>query len=254
MFFIYSLNLENLAVKLYDFCRTKDGISNLLDTVATNFICHEEGERRAESPYRDDLTDEHITDEGYFLRHSSDAPNQIDVHFRKTIILPGRVWNSYDLVCKKVMQFSVTEASLGLPVECTGKGVITQTFSSAKEAQQQFDHLEELKLRLAPLKIKIAERIQADRLKVENQQVDLPSDSDTDEEELENPISRLKKVMLTTELQETAIVEKLMEVCTDITTELQDTVEDEDTVEKLIEVCTDITTLSPVPPPRPLCN
>ncbi|KKL53522.1 hypothetical protein LCGC14_2274600, partial [marine sediment metagenome] len=128
-------------------------------------------------------------------------PNQIDVYLRKTIVFPGRVWNSYDVTCKKVMHFSVTEAALGLPIECTGKGIIAQTFNSAKEAQQQSDHLQALKERLAPLKIKVTERIEeAERLQGAEKQVDELSpttdESDTDEEELENPIRRLKKRIL----------------------------------------------------------
>ena len=183
-------------MKLYDFCRTKDGVNDLLDTVAKNFIRHEEGERRAESPYRD-IPDDELTEEGYFLRHSDEKPDQIDVCVRKIQVAVGRVWNSYDVSCEKVMHFAVTEASLGLPIECTGKGVILQTFSTAKESQQQGDHLSALKERLVKQRARVDKQIIEE---VDFQEVTVVSqESDTDEEELENPIVRLKRRIATEE-------------------------------------------------------
>jgi hypothetical protein len=224
MFFIYSLSLKDFTVKLYDFCRTKDGVNDLLDTVAKNFVRHEEGERRAESPYRE-IPDDEITEEGYFLRHSDEKPDQIDVYVRKIQVAVGRVWNSYDVSCKKVMHFAVTEASLGLPIECTGKGVTVQTFSTAKESQQQGDHLSALKERLVKQRERVDKQINAEvdlqevqdsdtdkevvlqEVTVEDQYSDTDKEvvlqevtvedqySDTDEEELENPIIRLKRMI-----------------------------------------------------------
>lgn len=159
MFFIYSLNIEDYNIQLYDFCRTKDGITELLDTVARNFIRREEGERAAEAPYRDDITNDKLTDNGYFLRHSGEKPYQIDVYQRKTNVEVGRVWNSYEITCKKVMHFSVTEASLGLPIECTGKGVTTKTFNNAKESHEQADHINALKMRLVSQREKVDKQL-----------------------------------------------------------------------------------------------
>ena len=189
MFFIYSLQLDTLIVKLYDFCRTKDGVDELLDTVARNFIRRERGERHAESPYRDDLTDV-ITDEGYFLRHSADNLHQIDVYLRKTNVITGRVWNSYDVSCKKVMQFAVSEAALGLPIECTGRGVTRQTFSSSKEAKQQSVHFNLLKERLVQQREKVDNEIAIAIPLEEYHIIDACDESDNQSDE-ECPLEKL---------------------------------------------------------------
>lgn len=148
MFFIYSLDIEKLTVKLYDFCRTKGDIDGLLDTVARNFITREEGERVAENPYRDNMTNEQIVKDGYFLRHSNKEQYVIDVYLRSTNIVPGTMWNSYEITCKKVMHFAVTEASMGLPIEYKENIVKKPVFENSHITQLQADHMEELKSRL----------------------------------------------------------------------------------------------------------
>jgi len=210
MFFIYSFSLDDLAVKLYDFCRTKDSISDLLDTIARNFIRHEEGERCAEAPYYDEVAEDQLTTDGYFLRHSSEKPNQIDVYLRKTQVTVGRVWNSYEVNCKKVMHFAVTEASLGLPIECTGKGVITQTFNTAMEAQQQVDHLAALKERLVEQRMKVDQQIK-ERDYQQDIVVPATPDSETDDEELENPVIRLKRRIATVEPEPLVNLDDILE-------------------------------------------
>lgn len=203
MFFIYSLTLEDLSVKLHDFCRTKDTVTGMLDTVATAFIRREEGDRRAEKPYRTDIDAE--TETGYFLVRSDQKQDQIDVYLRKTELSVGRVWNSYETSCQKVMHFAVTEASLGLPTECTGKGVTLPTFSTAMESQQHADHMDALKARLVAQRQKVDAQI-ARRdgvapetlLEFSDSEEDLISDSDFSEsdysEEItENPVQTLRR-------------------------------------------------------------
>ena len=187
MFFIYSLDIEKLTVKLYDFCRVKEGITDLLDTVARNFITREEGERVAEDPYRDNLTDEQIVKDGYFLRHSDKGPYVIDVYLRSTNIIPGTMWNSYEITCKKVMHFAVTEASMGLPIEYSGTTVKAPVFESSRSAQLQADHMEELKRRLA------SRRAQVDG--VEKSEVIVETDDESEEDEIlrKPPIAVLKE-------------------------------------------------------------
>lgn len=202
MFFVYSLNLENYNIRLYDFCRTKDGLADLLENAATNFILREEGERRSESPYRDDIEDKDINQDGYFLRHSKDKANQIDVYQRKTQIIPGTIWDSYDVSCKKVMHFSVTEAALGLPIECTGKGVTTQTFSTSKEALEQNDHIAALKERLVSRREVVDRQIAESEVSSKssesassNSSESESEDSYDDSEDIQNPLVRLRNMI-----------------------------------------------------------
>ena len=257
MFFIYSLSLEDSVVKLYDFCRTKDGVTDLLDTVARNFIRHEEGERRAESPYRDDTTD--VTDEGYFLRHSADKPDQIDVYLRKTTVEVGRVWNSYDIHCVKIMLFSVTEAALGLPIECTGKGVTTQTFNSSKDAQHQVDHLDALKERLKSQRAKVDEQIKAREGNDEWVYNDMPplvkidSDSESDNDS-GNPIVRLRE-RINAECASTIITQNLDDLIDTLNTPLNSWSEKIDEARNIIDTLgsnsDSVSPLIPTPPPLP---
>lgn len=197
MFFIYSLDLKDNSVKLYDFCHTKEGVTDLLNTVATNFIARECGERVAENAFRDDTPNEEIEQDGYFLRHSAEHPNQIDVYQRKTSVNAGMFLTSVDVTCECVSLFSVTEASLGLPIECTGKGVTTPTFNNAKEQHDQTDHIEALKQRLVAQREKVEQQIANDVYDYH----DLPplckiTDSDSESEEMENPKVVLRKRMI----------------------------------------------------------
>ena len=108
MFIIYSLALESLDISFHGYCETRSEIGELMDSVAKKFIRLEEGDKRATDPYKDDVEDKEITEDGYFLRHT-DA-KRIDVFLRKTVVFTGRLVNTCSIDVKKVMYFSVAEA------------------------------------------------------------------------------------------------------------------------------------------------
>jgi hypothetical protein len=189
MFFIYSINLNDLNIKLCECCQTMDGITNLLDVVATNFIRSEEGDRRAEKPFRDDTPDDLITGDGYFLRHSVKEDNRINVYIRKTTIIPGHLWNSVNIECQPIMDFAITEASLNPRSNYVG---------TTNGVFQNRAHLDELKKILEARKIKIDEDIKNYEctegykiIKIEQEESDIESDSDIDIQE--NPLISLQR-------------------------------------------------------------
>lgn len=188
MLFIYSINNKTYEVKLHDMCASEEKLSGLLETVAKNFITREEGERRAEAPFKDEIPDEQIVEDGYFLRHSSTKPNQIDVYLRKTNVNQGRVWNSYEVTCEKVLHFSVTEAGLELPIEKSNKGVLSPKFSNSLEAEQQSAHIAELKARLVSRR----QKVDTDLLVAEPMTLSLPIRSSS-ETSFGNPAVLLRK-------------------------------------------------------------
>jgi len=108
MFFIYSLDLVTLKVTIHDSCINRNEISSLLDYNARQFILQEQGEKAAKNPYRDDVADEEITTDGYFLRHEKDS-DKIAVYYRKTVIYNGQWWDSHKVCFDKVRVFDVTE-------------------------------------------------------------------------------------------------------------------------------------------------
>lgn len=247
MFFIYSLDLKDNSVKLYDFCRTKEGVTDLLNTVATNFIARECGERAAENAFRDDIPNEEIEQDGYFLRHSAERPNQIDVYQRKTSVVKGYIMNSFDVTCECVSLFSVTEASLGLPIECTGKGVTTPTFNNAKEQHDQTDHIEALKQRLVAQREKVEQQIADDVY-----DYNLPplcDDTDSESEEMENPKVVLRKRMIA-EWDNVPTPQPQFATFTDAPTPIQTDLLDLD--ELLEELISNEERRIPPPPPLPL--
>lgn len=133
MYLIYSLDLETLKPRIYDFCRSKDTVGTLLRNCATNFILIEHGERRAEGAFKDDVKDNDIAEDGYFLRLSTISPNQIDVFRRTTITQNGWTGRYVNVEVKRIMVFAVTEASLNLPIECSGRSTTKPQFDN--EAQ-----------------------------------------------------------------------------------------------------------------------
>jgi hypothetical protein len=219
MFFIYSINFDNLAIKLYDFSKTKQGINDLIENVAKDFIRVEQGERAAENPFRDEVLDANITEDGYFLRHSS-VSNEIDVYQRKTIILQGHIWNSYDIQIKKIMKFGFIEAALNLPIETTGKGIIKQEFKTSLDAQKQAEHLKQLKERLVLQREKVDKQIQLQEeyiplISLDDTssysdtdstitsdfssnwtESDTETETDSDDEYFENPTFKLQRILI----------------------------------------------------------
>ena len=191
MFYIYSINIDDLALQLYDFCHTEETIDTLLDRVAKKFILREAGERRAESPYCDDTPNVSITDDGYFLRHS-DKPQQIDVYHRKTSIHPGHVWNSFDVSCKKVMYFAVVETPFELSIQYNVK-------NNDIPAKPIGTFVPELKTVLVNRRMIVDKQIECEpndtnaEIEDSNSESDLDSDVESDPEQLENPIVRLRR-------------------------------------------------------------
>ena len=190
MFFIYSLQLHNSQVTLYDFCRTKDTTLDLLTTVATNFILKESGEKRAQSAFIDNVKESDIMEDGYYLRHSEKS-HEINVYQRKTVICPGRMWNSYEVKFDHVMVFGVTEAALNMPIDFTGKGVTSPTFQSSLDCTNHTNHLSELKDRLKLQKQKVDAQIE-NTIQL-NDYTEDEDESSEEELDLTGPTARLQK-------------------------------------------------------------
>jgi hypothetical protein len=148
MHLIYSLDLESHAVKVYDFCKSKDTVQELLRNCATNFVLIEEGERRSLKAFKDTVTDDQLTEDGYFLRSSTTKSNQIDVFHRKTKTSNGWTGRYAEVVIRKVMVFGVTDASLNLPIECSGKSVTRPQCDNTALASTYDSMLKELEIKI----------------------------------------------------------------------------------------------------------
>lgn len=149
MFFIYSIELETLKVKLYDFCKTKDAAKDLLRTCATNFVRVEHGDRRAAVAFKDMLLDEEVTEDGYFLRNSSTETDQINVYVRKTRMYNGWTGTFANVDVHQTMIFGLTEAAMGMPIEATGRGVTRPTFANEAQSVAHSSLLSELTLAIS---------------------------------------------------------------------------------------------------------
>jgi hypothetical protein len=148
MLFIYSLELETLTLKLHDFCNYHKDAAEFLNNIAINFIKAECGDRKAENAFKDNVKDSEITEDGYFLRHSDNTTNQIDVFLRKTTITHGWLGSSVSTKVTKVKYYSITEAALGLPIEKKTETAKKPSFETAKQAAVYDNLIAELKDKL----------------------------------------------------------------------------------------------------------
>lgn len=196
MFFIYSVNLNDLTVDIHDYSKDFLNVNDCLDRAAKSFIKREQGERAAIDPYRNDVPDAEITDDGYFLRKNNDNENQIDVFHRKTKVQNGYVYNSYDVEINKVCQFGVSESNIDFST-CIPKVEIPSLPPPPPPPMPQIPYFDDLKSRLA---------IQREKLEMNFDDFDSDSDSDTDFEydEATSLLTRLrKKAQLTIDVPET---------------------------------------------------
>ena len=154
MFFVYSLNLQTLSVNLYSSHDSKDQAELDLHDTVINFIRIEEGDKKAQDPFRDDIPDSNIKEDGYFLRHSDTKNNVIDVFCKKTEIIPGNVWGvTVNTSINKVVTFSITEASINLPIV---KPVTTSKkpiLNNSKQSASYDNMIQELKEILSKRKL-----------------------------------------------------------------------------------------------------
>ena len=148
MLFVYSLELETLTLKLHDFSSNHKEAADLLNRIAINFIRTECGDRRAEEAFKDNVKDSDITEDGYFLRHSEETTNRIDVYHRKTFISTG-LWTSVKYEIKKVKFYSITEASMNMPIE-NSQPVRKPVFDNEKLVSLNDNLMKELKEKLFP--------------------------------------------------------------------------------------------------------
>lgn len=139
MFLIYSLNLETLDLKIYDTIPNIGAVPYLLKNIVLNFIRSEQGDRKAENAIKDDITDDKITEDGYFVRSSKEKNHQYDVYKRDTKFVAGRMWGyNISVTVKKVYKFGIVEASLDLPIE-SGSSWSPGGKSSGGEKVTQYD-------------------------------------------------------------------------------------------------------------------
>ena len=188
MFFIYSLDLTTLQVKLHDCCNFESSVDTLLDTVAKNFIRVEEGEKKAEYPYKDDEKDENVKEDGYFLRHCKENPQRIFVHRRQSRLLPGTLWNSYEVKCEKVSLFGVTFSKGVEPLPVAKQPSIKNTVATASP----IGYLDQLKERLVLQKAKVESQMNIEPLQENVWIGESNSDAET-ETDYVGPRSRLEK-------------------------------------------------------------
>lgn len=117
MLFIYSIELETLNLELHDCCMYHKDAADMLRNIAVSFIRTECGDKRAKDAFKDNVTDPADIEDGYFLRRSDKTTNRIDVYLKKTLITPGWIGNSVSTEINHVKFYSITEASLGMPIE-----------------------------------------------------------------------------------------------------------------------------------------
>lgn len=146
MFFVYSIELDTLKVQLYDCCNSKDVASNLLSTCATNFIRGEHGDRRAAKAFKDTVSNDELTEDGYFLRNSGTKIDQINVHLRKTHIYNGWTGKGAIVDVKQTMIFGLTESAMGMPIEVSGRSATRPSFDNEAQSQAHTSFIGELTL------------------------------------------------------------------------------------------------------------
>lgn len=106
MFFVYSLKYNTRDITLHDHCDNADTVQQMLDKTARNFIMYEQGGKKAENPYYDNVLDSDIKEDGYFLRNN-EHDNIINVYLRKTNINAGLIGTYVTVTCDKVMHFGI---------------------------------------------------------------------------------------------------------------------------------------------------
>ncbi len=118
MLLIYSINLETLEIKIWDKIETIIQVPDLLKNIITQFIANEQGVHKASNAFKDNVKDDQITEDGYFVRASSVKKHEYDVYMRTTVVAPARLWGfNINISVKKVFKFGVIEASLDVPIE-----------------------------------------------------------------------------------------------------------------------------------------
>lgn len=155
MYLVYSLDLKTLNIKVYDFCNSKNTVNSLLRNCATNFILIEEGERKSEKAFKDDVSDDQITEDGYFLRSSKEKLNEINVFKRKTHMQNGWTGKYATIHVDKVMVFGITETSLNLPIECSGRTTTKPTFDNEAQSVLYNKFITELSMNIQKRKLLI---------------------------------------------------------------------------------------------------
>jgi hypothetical protein len=110
MFLIISILLDDNSIQIHDMCQYFSQVNDKLNNVAIEFIRHEEGDRRALNPFKNNIADQDIVENGYFLRNSKVAPHQIEVYYKKIIVEPGVLWGkNVKHNCQKIMFFTVSQ-------------------------------------------------------------------------------------------------------------------------------------------------
>ena len=138
MFVIYSL--EGEKVKLYDTCNTRKCVTELMRTCAINFIRRENGDAKAEDAFKDGVSDKEITEDRYFLRHSVEIVDRINVFKRTTTVVPGAIYGKSAVVkYEKVMIFGVTESD----TEIIPEPIFSPTVIKSVAQEQQWSIIEE---------------------------------------------------------------------------------------------------------------
>ena len=139
IYFVYTLKADNQSVELLDYCNKESDIPVLLVKTAKKFIAHEDGQRRAEAPFYENESAPET--DGHFLRKNGD--HQIDVYRRTTELIPGTIWNSFNITCEKIMHFGVTSTDM----DFSSLRIVT-ALPSERTSSHQDAHLAELKTRL----------------------------------------------------------------------------------------------------------
>lgn len=110
-YIIYFLDYKkNNAIIIKDMYLSKEDAYNNLERVAIDYIKDLQGKQQAEICKQDKTPDQLLVDttikEGLYIKKQDEM---ITLYEKKTIVLPGRIWNTNDLQVNKIGQISVTE-------------------------------------------------------------------------------------------------------------------------------------------------
>lgn len=186
MYFIYSLDLETLTVKIHDSSNLKSTALDILNECAIHFIRTEHGEKRAEHAFKDQVKDTEIKEDGYFLRNSNESESIINVHKRTTNINAGTLWTSVTVENKHVIQYGITQAGVNLPIE-SSTGTIKRPITKSKLQNNLHDQL------ITELKSALNKRIIIQPMSVLISETE--SDQESEDSFMENPVVKLHKML-----------------------------------------------------------
>lgn len=161
---IYYLDHKNNdQVTIKDYYTSKDDAINSLEKVALEFIKEQQGKqqinicRQYEKSVDDILKDTNIK-EGLYIKKQGDI---IVLYEKKNIIIPGTIWNSFDIKIDKIGMFNITEVNMDLANKCTCN-LSKQTITTKQSNKIVYTFLDEFKNLLSTDSIKLKSILKKD--------------------------------------------------------------------------------------------